>query len=305
MSPTPPTDVSALIEDWRGAPDISARSVLVTVFGDTVVPVADRLPVPHSLWLAQLFKLTDEFGFSDRLVRTSMFRLAAEGWLTNERVGRQSRYQLTELALRESKQAAQRIYHDDAVDWAGTWTLVILDHPLAPPEAQSTIAQHLGWSGFIKLGRGLLASPTVSSGRVNELIALIEPGTQVAVAAAEFANLADLVASGFFSDGFSTDETAAAYQGFVDRYGPMADAMSACTSHQAFALRTMLIHDLRRIRLRSPDIPAELLPSGWIGHQAHALAAGLYETLSARAAEALSAVLELDYPVQMIGRFDR
>jgi len=38
--------------------------------------------------------LVRPFGISDRLVRTSVFRLAEEGWLDAQRDGRRSRYTL-------------------------------------------------------------------------------------------------------------------------------------------------------------------------------------------------------------------
>ncbi|MCE2516108.1 MAG: hypothetical protein J4F37_14075 [Acidobacteria bacterium] len=77
--------MAAAVRQRCSEPDISARSVLVTVLGDSV------LPVTKTLWLSSLFQLAKPFGFSERLVRTSMFRLVAEGWMTNERIGRRSR----------------------------------------------------------------------------------------------------------------------------------------------------------------------------------------------------------------------
>ena len=88
-------DVPARVQAWRAAPHISARSVLVTILGDAVLPVA------RSVWLSQLFRLAEPFGFNTRLVRTSLFRLVEEGWVGSERVGRRSRYLLTPLAERE------------------------------------------------------------------------------------------------------------------------------------------------------------------------------------------------------------
>ena len=72
----------------------------------------------------------------------------------------------------------------------------------------------------------------------------------------------------------------------------------------AFALRTMLIHDLRKIRLRSPDMPRQLLPPDWVGNEAYGLAADLYRRLEAAAALALSRILQVDYPSRMPHRFE-
>ena len=42
----------------------------------------------------------------------------------------------------------------------------------------------------------------------------------------------------------------------------------------------MLVHDLRRARLRDPDLPSALLPDDWIGHRAIELAARCHRSIS-------------------------
>lgn len=301
-----PTKTGLSPSEWAAEPDISARSVLVTIFGDTIVPVAS------SVWLAQLFKLTDIFGFSGRLIRTSMFRLAAEGWLTNERVGRQSRYHLTPLAIEESEQAASRIYATETTAWTGDWTLAVLGGQTGEDDAWQNLADHLGWHGFIALTPGLLASANTTVERVRDLCAVIEPKIRVPLATATFADLDHLVEDGFFSAAFNTAELEAAYDAFLQRYRPILESANASTAGPgsspedplaAFAMRTMLVHDLRRIRLRAVDVPPELLPSPWIGDRAMSVAAELYRILSSRAAPLLSEILEIDYPVELPSRF--
>lgn len=273
------------VHQWASQPDISARSVLVTIFGDTV------LPVTRELWLAQLFRLTRVFGFSDRLTRTSMFRLAEDGWLTNERVGRQSRYRLTDLAVEESAQAEPRIYQASVPEWEGQWSLVILDGPQLSAETASEIREHLQWNGFVRLSPRLLGSPTVPAARVQDLVALIAPGTTVPIATAEFAGLDSLVGAGFFSEGFNLEEIAASYRSFIERYGALPEASDEI---EAFAFRTMLVHDLRRIRLRTPDLPAGLLPTDWAGDAALELAGRRYRQFSEAAAPVLTSILSED-----------
>ena len=50
-----------------------AKSLTVTVWGDALAPHGG------SVWLAGLIRLMAPFGINERLVRTSVFRLAAEG----------------------------------------------------------------------------------------------------------------------------------------------------------------------------------------------------------------------------------
>ncbi|MEM7324596.1 MAG: PaaX family transcriptional regulator C-terminal domain-containing protein [Actinomycetota bacterium] len=285
------------LDGWADAPDISARSVLVTIFGDSI------LPVTKTFWLAQLFRLTESLGFNERQIRTSMFRLAAEDWVTSERVGRQSQYTLTPLAVSESEQASRRIYHNDPPDWSGSWTLVMLGGPATDPAARDAIGRHLRWNGFIPLGADLLGSPATDPETVKRLLRLVDQGSGAAVATAAFVDLADLVEDGFFAAAFNTDEIEADYRTFIQRYDGLGEALHRTSPLEAFAVRTMLIHDLRRIRLRSPDVPAELLPDNWIGYRADAIAGDLYRVAAAGSAPALGEILDLTYPTELPERF--
>ncbi len=292
------SDIAAAIRQRCEHPDISARSVLVTVLGDSV------LPVTKTLWLSSLFELAVPFGFSERLVRTSMFRLVSEGWVSNERVGRRSRYSLTLLAVRESEDADRRIYTRIRSAWDGSWTIAVLGAaPITAPE-RDRIARHLRWHGFVALGRGLLASPSVTVPSLRELLRLVEPAATVPIGRAELDDLDRLVDGGFFADAFRTDDTEAAYREFLARYEPwLSHDLASAAPLDAYALRTMLVHEFRRIRLRAPDMPAALLPLNWVGDGAYGLAADLYRRLSPPAARALGEILEVDYPATMLRRF--
>ena len=285
------------IEQWASAPDISARSVLVTIIGDTLVPVG------ASVWMSQMLQLNEVFGFSDRLVRTSMTRLTGDGWLRNERVGRQSRYHLTDLALQESAQAAERIYGVDDADWTGEWTLLFLNSPRSHDDEAAIIAEHLRWNGFVRIGREVLASPTSKPDGVRDLVSLIAPNARPVIATASFTELDRLVEDGFFLADTEADELAAAYADFADRYSPMVDAASKAEPQIAYGVRTMMVHDLRRIRLRWPDLPRATRPPDWSGDVAAEVATALYKPLNKRASTWLSTVLDTTYPSTIPGRF--
>ena len=290
--------IASMVRQRCAEPDISARSVLVTVLGDSV------LPVTKTLWLSGLFELAEPFGFSERLVRTSMFRLAAEGWMSNERIGRRSRYSMTLLAVRESEDADRRIYSKESGNWDRSWTFAVVDTPSISTNERDRIVKHLRWHGFVALGRGLMASPSVGVSSLRELLHLVQPAVAVPIGTSEFDELDGLVAEGYFADVFRTADTEAAYSRFLSRYEPWSSRdIETAAPLEAYALRTMLVHELRRIRLRTPDIPPELLPREWIGDLAYDVAADLYSRLSRSAARALSQILEVDYPATMPNRF--
>ncbi len=282
---TPAAATSTIVEEWAAQPHISARSVLVTIIGDTLIPVAS------SVWMSQMLSLSEVFGFSERLVRTSMTRLVNDGWLTNERVGRQSRYHFTELALKESAQADGRIYGVDEANWTGEWTLLFLTNLDA--DSRQLILEDLRWNGFVRIGREVLASPSSTPADARALCALIAPDASPAVAIATFTDVEQLVDDGFFTVDSDGAEVANAYEQFIAQHSPIEPSKASPT--EAYALRTMLVHDLRRIRLRWPDaLEAE---------PAIELAADHYAKLSSAAAPLLSELLDVDYPKVMKARF--
>ena len=67
-------------------------------------------------------------------------------------------------------------------------------------------------------------------------------------------------------------------------------AMGGALAH---SLRTLLIHDYRRLLLRDPQLPAELLPAAWPGHEARALCKRLYQQLLAPSERHLDRHLQL------------
>ena len=57
-------------------------------------------------------------------------------------------------------------------------------------------------------------------------------------------------------------------------------------------LRSLLVHEFRRVLLRDPALPEELLPAGWSGTSARQLCRDLYRRLWRPAEHYLMAVLE-------------
>src|SRR5437016_3169750 len=84
-----PASVRALLRRWRAQRPLRAGSLLVTIFGDAIAPRG------AAVTLGSLIRLAAPFGLTERLVRTSVARLARDGWLAARRSGRRSEYRLT------------------------------------------------------------------------------------------------------------------------------------------------------------------------------------------------------------------
>jgi phenylacetic acid degradation operon negative regulatory protein len=264
--------------------------VLVTILGDSVVPAGG------SVWMSDLVALAEPFGFSSRLVRTSMSRLLSEGWVTNERIGRQSTYSITAHGMAETSVANRRIYTDyadAAAEWDGRWHLVLVD---AGPSSNPDLHRQLGWRGFHLIRTGVYAAPAldtdVSTGAALAGLGLDE---HTLLATAIFDQAQAVITADSFRASSGLAECETGYRGFVDFHRDLTTSQepTALTGAGAFAWRTMIVHDLRRLRLRDPQLPHDLLPPDWIGQTAFDLARQLYRSLDSAAWQWIADTTEL------------
>src|SRR5215469_1018974 len=146
MGPAPPPDlppaVRALLRHFRAQRPLRGGSLLITIFGDAIAPRGGAVT------LGSLIRLAAPFGLTERLVRTSVARLAREGWLTAHRSGRRSEYRLTRGGTERFADATRRIYGENPQAWSGAWTLLVL-----PPRVRRSapLRQSLEWLGFGQL----------------------------------------------------------------------------------------------------------------------------------------------------------
>jgi phenylacetic acid degradation operon negative regulatory protein len=281
----------ALIRSFRQKPDASARTVLVTVFGDGIEPHGGEV------WAGSLLRLVEPLGMNERLVRTSLNRLVGEGFLVTRRHGKRSFYSVTPLARREVRGAERRIYHPRGDPWDGCWTVVVNTNDVTPP-ARAAVRQHLGRLGFSPLGPSVHISPfdqvdalrqvLSDLGLVNQLA--VFRGQVPATVGLEDADLGRLVST-------ELKGLEPAWRKFLRRFRPLAEAATASgpvelEPESAFLAQTLLIHAYRRIVLREPELPAGLWPPGWAGDAAYDVAAACYHALAGPAEAHLLAVCE-------------
>lgn len=276
----------AHLEALLAADPPRAGSLAVTIFGDVVSPQGG------SVWLGSLVDAMAAFGLNARQVRTAVFRLTQDDWLEAEQRGRRSYYALTASGQRLYARAAARIYAAEQPAWNGEWTLVTTAAAL-PPRVRDELRKRLVWQGFGVIGSALLAHPSAEVEALTETLAELEIGTDVVVwqaRAREAHALQALVRSTW-----PLETQGAEFRAFCERYEPLAALLQQgviCADNDAFVLRCLLIHDYRRILLRTIDLPAELLPSAWPGCRAMRLVQRIYRHIHAAASAHACAVLE-------------
>jgi len=286
MSPESATD--ALVNEFRARPTIRAGSLIVTVFGDAIAPRGG------TVWIGSLIKALADFGINERLVRTSVFRLARDQWLDAEQVGRRSYYSLSSEGVEKFEQATARIYGDPRQSWDGDWCLALLAGLDA--EQKESVRKDLSWLGFGAISTNVLAHPNPVIGDVDS--ALRRSGLDEQVVLMRGATLGkkqDDAMRALVHKSWNLDELDLQYAGFVQQFRPVFSAArndADLDAQSAFQIRTLLIQEYRRILLRDPLLPAELLPANWNGTAAYQLCRNLYRLVYAAADEFMGATFE-------------
>ena len=291
MSKQLETATNALLARFRRQRPLRGGSLIITIFGDAIAPRGGAVT------LGSLIELTSPFGLTERLVRTSVARLANEHWLVARRAGRLSEYELSAHGRSSFADATRRIYAPAPNSWSGSWTLVLL--PTAKAPARERLRKELQWLGFGEPTPGVFAHPARSPGDAREQLSGLSGAAQAIVLEARNDNPDS--DRRFASAGWDLGELVTRYKRLVAAFEPIDAAMNgsaALRPDSAFIIRTLLVHEYRKIHLRDPLLPAGLLPADWIGTAAYELCRNLYGRLFGVAEAYLSqAGLRLDGPL--------
>lgn len=287
--------IAARIEDFRQQRRVQASSLIITVFGDSVLPRGGRI------WLGSLIGLLEPLGLNERLVRTSVFRLVKDAWLEAEPVGRRSNYALTPSGRRRFEEASKQIYSSRTPVWDRKWRMILLVNDL-DAKLKEQLRRTLFWKGFGVIGGSCFIHPSARlddalDTLLSEGLASVLPQLMPMMAADFHSSLAasdtDLVGRAWNLQKLGDD-----YAGFVGAYGPILDQARALPlrdgdDETAFLLRILLIHDYRRLLLRDPELPEVLLPADWPGHHARLVCKELYKRLESLSNRHLDRVMRL------------
>ena len=265
------------MDDFQQQRPIRSGSLIVSVFGDAISQHG------NSVWLSSLIKALSPFGLDSRLVRTAAFRLVQDEWLHSERVGRCSFYSLTETGLLHFEAAAKRIYAPEPVSWDGKWTLVI--PTLVETGERDQLVKELSWLGYANFGGGILGYPGNDRVSLDKSLRALKMQDKVAIMPARSEEVASSKSlQALMRECWNIDELGQRYREFIERFSPITSAVAtALTPEESFQVRTLLIHEYRRILLKHTDLPEGTLPKNWAGHIAHEMTANIYRAVHKKA----------------------
>ncbi|MCE7878027.1 MAG: hypothetical protein DYH14_12050, partial [Betaproteobacteria bacterium PRO3] len=165
--PMPPPDPDPELARWirreLAADPPRVPSLIVTVWGDALVPHGG------AAWLATLIALLGEFGVNERAVRTGVFRVARDGWLVAQPVGRRSRYQVSGQAGARFARAFHRVYDSPFEPWDGEWEAVV-PHSNLGPASRRRLRDELAWAGFAEFAPGVHLRPARRDGVAARIV---------------------------------------------------------------------------------------------------------------------------------------
>jgi phenylacetic acid degradation operon negative regulatory protein len=255
-----PDPLVRIIEHLRREPSRTG-SIVITVFGDAIVPRGG------SVWLGTFLEFFKTLEIDSGVVRTAMSRLAGDGWLERDKVGRNSFYRLAEKGRRTFDTAVTHVYNPQVAGWTGRFELLLVTNGID----RDACREALKAGGFGSPLPGVFVAPSgvpvpeEAKGAIRlEISAEDDSGRRL------------------LSESWPLQRTADAYLKFIRTFEPLRgwiDRGEPLSDRDAFTARILLIHHYRRVVLRDPLLPPALLPADWPGSSARKLCAEIYRGL--------------------------
>lgn len=265
----PPASEHPALSRRRELGATSARSLLLTVLGEFVLPRGE--PV----WTQVLLDVLGGLGVESKSARQALARTAAEGLLGSDRAGRRVRWSLTASGQQLLSDGAARIYGfgSDRRTWDGRWLVLLISVPESRRQLRHRLRTRLAWAGLGSPAPGVwLSADPGKQDEVAGVVADLGLGEVTSSFVGPFGEIGaerDVVAQAW-----DLAEVEAAYEEFLDTFMTAEPRMPAeVLTHQIH-----LVHAWRRFPFLDPQLPGELLPADWAG----ARAAELFRSQHAR-----------------------
>ena len=256
----PPPPLTRIIDQLKRETSRTG-SIIITVFGDAIVPRGG------AVWLGTLLEFFKRLDIDGGVVRTAMSRLAADGWLERNKVGRNSFYRLADSGRQTFDIATRHIYDPPPSDWTGRFELLLIGNAAE----RETSREALKNAGFGSPLPGVWVAPS---------------GVPVPEEASHAIRLEvsaeDDSGRRLLSESWPLGRTSDAYVKFMKTFEPLRawiERREPLSDADAFAARILLIHYYRRVVLRDPLLPMALLPKDWPGRTARGLCGDIYRGL--------------------------
>ena len=237
----------------------SARSLLLTVFGEYVLPSGE--PV----WTSTLLHVAAGLGLEEKSARQALSRMGADGWIVAERAGRRVRWGLTEHGRTLLTEGTERIYAfgRERDSWDGRWLVLLVSVPESQRDLRHRLRNGLTWAGLGSPAPGVWISPhPAREAEAKQVVADLGLDAVAFSFCGPFAGVGS--ERSMVEQAWHLGELAEAYEEFV---GGFAGLRPDSPDEVLFA-QIRLVDEWRRFPRLDPQLPLDLLPAHWIGLRA-------------------------------------
>jgi phenylacetic acid degradation operon negative regulatory protein len=260
-TPDAPDEASSQRRRETGAP--SARSLLLTVLGEFV------LPRDGTVWTGTLVEALATVGVEEKAARQALARAAAEGLVGSVRLGRRTRWELSDAGRDLLQEGTARIYGfmGEQRHWDGRWLVLAITVPETQRQLRHRLRTRLTWAGLGSPAPGLWVVPYAArAGEVAQIITELGIEANAMSWVGESAPIGrpqDVVAAAWTS----LEDVERSYDDFVAAFAERR----ADSPAEAFTAQVDLVQAWRRFPFIDPALPTELLDHDWPGPHAAAV----------------------------------
>ena len=246
----------------RGVSPGSARSILLTLLGEFIMPQG------RPVWTSTLLQVLIGFGVAEKSARQAIARAAAAGWITSHREGRRVCWVLTSRGRQLIDDGAQRVLSmsQDSFRWDGRWLVLFVTLPESHRHVRLKLYRALSWAGFGNPTTGLWVSP--HSERIDEARHIIG---EMKLSRLTFSFVGPSLDFGatdreLVERSWNLEEVASSYQNLLDRFTRLRPQ----SGDSVLFTHVQLVNAWQRMPYIDPGLPDALLPSRWTGRRAAA-----------------------------------
>ncbi len=282
--------VEKRFEQFKGADFNSTPYLIMTLFGDSVIPHGGEI------WLGSLVQLLQPLGISERRIRTSVFRLTKDTWLESRKIGRKSYYKPCHVG--EIERNELRIYYQQE-KWDGNWRLLLgVSTEKAKPQ-RDEFRKILLKNGFCAIATGVFGHPTIAFDEIDRLLKNYQQAHAYIVMSARNpdGSALDFQRVGQVMHRCNMDHLEQEYLAYIKRYQAIFNLRTQANHlnrEQCFLLRTLLINDYRHLLWHDVVRSNLLLGEDWAGKHARHIVASIYCCIEEKAREYFCEIGEND-----------
>ena len=265
-------------------PHLRTQFIILVLFGDVITPRGGQV------WTASLLEMLRVLGVSERAARSTLSRMRRKGWFMPGRDGRHSFYTVTPRGRRILDEGGQRIFEPRRLEWDGRWHMVVYSLPESKRTLRNDLRKRLTWLGFGRLAPGTWISANDRRTEVETLLDDLDAREYAQLFSGLQLTLGDdreVVGRCWDLKGLNQQ-----YARFIARWAPAYDKCTqslvrgeSLSAAQCFAQRFWITHEYSPFPRLDPNLPAALLPGGWLGAKAAELFKGYRSLLNERSNE--------------------